>query len=148
MSATVGMMELIDHVRLGRTEASRKGVELRRRQALAAQYQHLAGEERVLDLLERGVAQRCGQIDAGRLEAEVRMQLRQREHQSPALKPVREESTVHGNGGAGGVARRRRREVHRGADEFGQLAESPHRRARDRECLARVGHLLLVRAAS
>ena len=63
------MVELIDHVRLGRAEALRKGVELRRRQALPAEHHHLAGEKRALDFLERGVAQWRRKIDAVNLDA-------------------------------------------------------------------------------
>jgi hypothetical protein len=64
------MVELVDHVRLGRAEASRECVELRGRQMLAAKHEHLAGEECALYFIECGIAQRCGEIDSTSLEAE------------------------------------------------------------------------------
>ena len=44
------MVELVDHVRLGRAEAAREGEELRRRECLRAHHEHLAVVEGVLDL--------------------------------------------------------------------------------------------------
>ena len=49
----LGMMELVDDMRLGVAELPCEGEELARRQPLAAHDQHLRGEERVPDLAER-----------------------------------------------------------------------------------------------
>ena len=65
------MVELVDHVRLGRPEATREGEELRRSQRLRSQGEHVVLVERALELGERGVGQRRGQVDAFGLDAET-----------------------------------------------------------------------------
>jgi hypothetical protein len=65
------MMELVDHVRLGRAEASRERDELRRQEPLAAKHQHLAREERALDVGKRRVVERLRQVEIARFEAEA-----------------------------------------------------------------------------
>src|SRR5688572_10149460 len=76
----LGMVELVDYVRLGRAEAPRRLEELARGQLLRAKNQRLPGVERVLDLAELRVRQRPGQVDAGRLEAEALAERPQPEH--------------------------------------------------------------------
>ena len=50
-------MELVDHVRLRRAEAPRERDELRRRELLRAQCQHLPGIEGALDFGKFGIGQ-------------------------------------------------------------------------------------------
>ena len=52
------MVELVDHMRLRRAETGCERRKLARGQILAADRQHLAGVEGLLDLRERGVGQR------------------------------------------------------------------------------------------
>jgi hypothetical protein len=75
-------MELVDHVRLGRAEASRERDELRRHEALRAEHQHLAAEERFFDRGERRVVERVREVDALRLEAEAGRERSRGEHRS------------------------------------------------------------------
>ena len=74
------MMELVDDVRLGRPEAARERQELRRRQRLRAEDEHLRAEERALDVGECRVGQRIREVDAEGLGAEARRQRMQVEH--------------------------------------------------------------------
>ena len=68
----VGMVELVDHVRLGRTEPPGEGDVLRGRQRLLAQDQNLRPEERLLELDEFGVGQSPRGIDGGGFQTETR----------------------------------------------------------------------------
>ena len=70
----LGMMELIDDVRLGRTEASSERNELRGRQSLVRNRQNLTVEKSILDVSERFVGQRFGEIDPRGLQPEARQQ--------------------------------------------------------------------------
>jgi hypothetical protein len=63
-------MEGVDDVRLGLPEPPREGEELGGRQLLILDGEHLALEERLLDLAELRVRQRLRQVDAVDREAE------------------------------------------------------------------------------
>ena len=71
MFGIVGMMELVDDVRLGRADPAREGEELGGADVLAAQGEHVVLVERPLELGEVGVRQRLGEIDAVGLDAEA-----------------------------------------------------------------------------
>src|SRR5215472_130808 len=64
------MMELVDHVRLGRAEATREGHVSRRREGLATHHEELSAEERLLELREGGVGKRLPKVDACSLQSE------------------------------------------------------------------------------
>ena len=64
------MVELVDHMRLGLTQAARKVVELLRRELLPAHHQHMMGEPGVPQLAEHRVVELC-QIGIMRLDAEA-----------------------------------------------------------------------------
>ena len=83
----VRVMELVDHVRLGRAEAARERDILCRRQRLVAQHQHLAAEERLLDVGEPCVGKRLRKIDVGSFEPEAMAQRLHLEHgQAPGCR--------------------------------------------------------------
>ena len=65
------MVELVDHVRLGRPEAPRESEKLARAQLLPAENEHLAGEERFFDFAENTVGKRLGEIDPARFQGEI-----------------------------------------------------------------------------
>ena len=71
------MVELVDHVRLRRSEATRERDELRGGDLLRAQREHLVVVERALELGERAIRQRLRQVDAGRFDPEARRQRRE-----------------------------------------------------------------------
>ena len=86
------MVELVDHVRLGRPEAAREFQKLARRQFLSAEHEHLAGEERFLDFTKSAVGEGPGEIDAARLQREIPAQFFQLQHRglcrlNPPLRP-------------------------------------------------------------
>src|SRR5438067_13870073 len=66
------MVKLVDHMRLGRSEAAGECDILGRRQRLLTQYQHLAAEEGLFEFGEFRVGQRPRSIDGGGLQAETR----------------------------------------------------------------------------
>ncbi len=74
------MVELIDHVRLRRSEATRERDELRGGDLLRAQREHLMVIERALELGERAIRQRQRQVDTGRFDPEARGQRRVFQH--------------------------------------------------------------------
>src|SRR5215472_7591299 len=71
------MVELVDHVRLGRPKAAREFYVLLWAQLLIAQHQHLATEERLLELEELGFGERPRDIDVGGLQPEAIRQWRE-----------------------------------------------------------------------
>lgn len=78
------MVELVDHVRLGRPEAAGERDELRGGQRLLARDQDLAAEEGLLELGECGVEQRPRGVGCGGLETEARAE-RLRFHDPPLI---------------------------------------------------------------
>ena len=83
------MMELVDHVRLRRPEAARERDELRGRDVLRAQREHLMVVERALDFGERAVVQVPRDVEARRFDPETRGQRIQLQHGVALLDPVR-----------------------------------------------------------
>ena len=71
MFGSSGMVELVDHVRLRRPEAPRERDELRRRDVLRAQREHLVLVERALDLGERAVVQVPRDVEAPALRRRI-----------------------------------------------------------------------------
>ena len=65
------MVKLVDHMRLGRPEALRKGNELLRRQSLVAQHEYLIRKERALELRKRCAGERPRHVGVVRLETKT-----------------------------------------------------------------------------
>ena len=90
MFGVLGMVELVDHVRLRRPEAARERDELRGRDVLRAQRQHLVVVERALELGER--ARRSGPARRSKPDASTPKPGGQRvqfQHGAALLDPVR-----------------------------------------------------------
>ena len=81
----LGVMELVDDVRLRRPDAARKLDELRRRDVLPAQRQHLVRVQRPLEFPEGRVGQRQREIDVGGFDTEQRRQRSECNHWEPLL---------------------------------------------------------------
>jgi len=67
----LGMVELIDDVRLGRPEAARECEKLGGGEVLSPQHQHLRCEERLFDRAERRLGEGLREVDAARFGAEA-----------------------------------------------------------------------------
>src|SRR6185369_11446453 len=102
----VRVVKLIDHVRLRRPDAAREGDELRRRQRLRTQPDHLTVVEHALDVAEGGIGQRLRQVDAENVGAEACTERSHLEHglDDAIIAPAGPDANTAGDGPAGSRA--------------------------------------------
>ncbi len=95
------MVELVDHVRLRRPEPARERDELRRRDVLRAQRQHLVVVERAFELPERGVIQVPRNVEPRHFDPETCRQRLHFQHRALLRVPVRTHAPFDGHAAPG-----------------------------------------------